>query len=416
MEESHTLSIKLSLDKLQNLLEREGYILEQVYCHRQHIIFAECRTPKYQKTFIVYIPDRYSMEIPHSSSLKRLNIIPSDSPPTPHQIKFMSDIKGPLLECDLLSVSSEILCLYLNSGNGECFYIKDENESESEDESEDSDDRDNIDLLERDAVKLLQKLNPKAKLPKAVPRKKKSEDEEKNELESIPNKKEEEGKVELFFEDENGYPVDEVKSILENPSNVEDSLNRIKEKIESKDNKEEIECDEEQEEEYSIRDNSLPPVIEEGEVTLGIVYVLIDIRTFFKTVSEYEDSIINSYNQIDDNEEDMKKKKLTKVKELCHNLISHSEKKLKEISEEEEKLKDNLLRLTVVLTQGRCLMTKVKKDPSKYGQDVVEETTRIYKETRTTIYELNMEILKLRDTSEELLSNYKSSIQELLEL
>ena len=61
-------------------------------------------------------------------------------------------------------------------------------------------------------------------------------------------------------------------------------------------------------------------------------------------------------------------------------------------------------------------MTKVKKDPSKYGQDVVEETTRIYKETRTTIYELNMEILKLRDTSEELLSNYKSSIQELLEL
>ena len=61
-------------------------------------------------------------------------------------------------------------------------------------------------------------------------------------------------------------------------------------------------------------------------------------------------------------------------------------------------------------------MTKVKKDPSKYGQDVVEETTRTYKETRTTIYELNMEILKLRDTSEELLSNYKSSIQELLEL
>ena len=285
--------------------------------------------------------------------------------------------------------------------------------------------------MERDATKLLQKVDPGAKLPKPISRKKKdevshdkehedsheSEDENSHdERENSHDESEGEGGngVELFFEDENGVPVDEVKSFLEKPSHVEDSLHRIKEKVEKKDG-EESECSGD-EEEYNIRDNSLPPEIEEGEITLGIVYVLIDIRSFFKIVSTYEDDLINFYSQIEDNEEDMKQKNLLKVKELCNNLILHSEKKLKEISEEEGKLKDHLVRLTIVLTQANCLRDKFDKNPKKYGIEIIEETNRIHQETRDTIYKLNMEILKLRDSSEELLSNYVSSIQELLEL
>ena len=447
MEEHHTLSVRLNLDKLKSLLNRHGYILEQVYCQRQSIRFVECRTPKYQKTFIIYIPERYTLTLPPSSSLKRLNITTSESPPTPYQIRFMSDMKGTLLECDLLSISSEMLCIYLNSGDAECFYITETGCSESEDETEDDEEcKDEVDTLERDTVRLLQKVDPGAKLPKAVLRKKRKKSDEdhstsSNDSSDLEEKSDEDShkessddseeksssteeenkdrKVELFFEDENGDSVDEVKSLLENPSHVEDSLHRIKEKIENKDSEKNGESETENDsenEEYTVRDNSLPPEIEEGEVSLGIVYVLIDIRQFFKVVAKYEDDLISHYNQIEDNEEELRQQKLSKVKNLCHEIITHSEKRLKDISEEEERLKIHLVRLTIVLTQSDSLKIKVENNPSKYGVNIIAETARIYQETRMTIYDLNMEILKLRDTTEDLLSNYISSMQELLQL
>ena len=73
------------------------------------------------------------------------------------------------------------------------------------------------------------------------------------------------------------------------------------------------------------------------------------------------------------------------------------------------------MRLTIVLAQSDALKIQVMRNPVKYGS-IVGEVDRIYDHTRNTIYELNMEILKLRDTSDELLSNYKSSINELIEI
>jgi hypothetical protein len=466
MSENKTCYIKLNLDKLKNLLDRHGYIIEQVYCNRDSIKFLECRTPKYQKTFIIYIPERYLMTLSSSTpSMKKINIIISKLPPSSQQITFMSDAKGPLLECDLLTISSQTMCLYLNKGEYECFYITDSELSESSDGKKHSDeDIDEIDTLERDTSLLLQKIKPGSKLPKAILRKKKdleknsitkvddnignikdlseddnikdlseddnikdlSEDDNIKDLsedENIKDLSEDENesligikdkKIELFFEEENGDSVDEIKSLIENSAHIEDSLSRIKEKIESRDSEDE-EKDSENEE-YTTRDNSLPPDIEEYEVVLGIIYILIDIRSFFKIVSTYEEELINNYNQIEDNEEEVKKIKLYKVKNLCNQLISRSELRLKEISEEEERLKIHLVRLTIVLTQSDSLKTRVTKNPTKYGSDVIKETTRIYQETRETIHELNMEILKLKDITEDLLSNYISSIQELIAL
>jgi hypothetical protein len=427
--------IKLNLDKLKNLLDRHGYIIEQVFCQKKTIRFLECRTPKYQKTFIIYIPERYLMTLPSDCPTKKLNITISKSPPSCQQISFMSDAKGPLLECDLLTISSETMCLYLNSGESGCFYIKDTESSDPEESKKDTDeDIDEIDALEKDTAVLLQKIKPGAKLPKASLRKKKKEvdseeiecSSDKEEDKKIEELRDDEGdsssedknknkkKIELFFEEENGEPIDEIKSLLENSAHMEDSLSRIKEKIDSRDSEnEEKDSDDE---ESTIRDNSIPSEIEECEVALGIIYILIDIRKFFKLVSNYEEELINSYNQIEDNEEEVRKKKLCKVKSLCNELISHSEKRLKEIFEEEERLKIHLVRLTIVLTQSDSLKTKVTSNPSKYGDDVIEETTRIYRETKETIHELNTEILKLKDTTEDLLSNYISSIQELIDL
>jgi hypothetical protein len=433
MTESNILYIKLNLDKLKNLLDRHEYIIEQVFCQKDSIRFLECRTPKFQKTFIIYIPERYLMTLPSNSIIKKLNISVSKSDVSSQQISFMVDAKGPLLECDLLTISSETMCLYLNTGESNCFYITDSENSDSENKEEVDEYVDEIDTLERDAAVLLQKIKPGAKLPKASLRKKKDEKEDSDNDSSTSSKEEENSdddtssssnlrlndekkdkKIELFFEEENGESVDEIKSLLESSAHMEDSLSRIKEKIDNTDSNDD-EKDSETEE-YTTRDNSLPSEIEEREVTLGIIYILIDIRKFFKVVSIYEEELINNYNQIEDNEEEIKKKKLCKVKNLCNELISHSEKRLKEIFEEEERLKIHLVRLTIVLTQSGSLKNKLAQNPSKYGSDVIAETIRIYKETKETIHELNLELLKLKDTTEDLLSNYISSIQELLEL
>ena len=48
----------------------------------------------------------------------------------------MSDMKGPLLECDLLSISSSSLCMYKNSGKMQCYSIKGDEEKIEEDEDE----------------------------------------------------------------------------------------------------------------------------------------------------------------------------------------------------------------------------------------------------------------------------------------
>ena len=113
---SKTRRIKLSLDKFISFLERYSYILIAVYCEEKNIQFVECRTPRQQKTFIVYLPEKYIMVVPSESlasakTLERLNISSTNALPLSQQIEFMSDMKGVLLECDLVDISRDAGCI-----------------------------------------------------------------------------------------------------------------------------------------------------------------------------------------------------------------------------------------------------------------------------------------------------------------
>ena len=299
---------------------------------------------------------------------------------------------------------------------------------------------------------MLQKVKPGAKLPKAVlkqskvnPPKTEPEDEsEEGEPESDVPKSESEGKserepedepkgdelknndgepdkfeddehVELIFEDEDGEPVDEVKNILntEDTSQAERDLKVIHAKIKHANESEEDEVPDD--EEYTTRDNALPPNLEEGEVVLGIMYVLISIGLFFKKIADYEDEVIGCYEQLDENEVESRKEKLSTIKIMCNKFISHSEERITKLSDEEQNLKLQLVRLTVILIQADALKTRVEQNPEKYGE-LLDKSDQVYNPTRNTIHELNLETLKLRDTADELLSNYQSSIEELMEI
>lgn len=449
METSRT--IRLNLEKFISLLEKHKYILVSVYCEKNTIRFVECRTPKYQKTFVVYLPKKYEMKLPTNSPLKRLNIAGGNDPPSARQSKYMTDMKGHLLECDLLSISSDVLCAFHDVGKAECFHMEENTSEEDEpEETEAPEESDEIKKLESDTTTLLQKVKPGATLPKPKVRERKEQEDvvsentdepepeddeegddeevfpeedtvdegEESTLEHIPSE-EESGVVELIFEDEDGEPYDEVKDILNSSSKAEKSISSLQEKIKKKDAEDFDEDDGDDDEvDISSGDNSLPKELEEAEVTLGIIYVMVTIATFFKKISTgaYEEEVIKCYEQLEDNEVDMRKERLASIKILCQKFTQHSEDRMSYLATEESNLKMQLLRLTVVLAQSEQLLNKVELHPEKYGPEIVSETKKIYQHTRDTIHNINTEILKLRDTADELLSNYSSSIKDLMEM
>ena len=439
-----TRIIKLSLHKFVSLLEKNGYIITSVYCEKENIRFVECKTPRFQKTFIINLPKKYGMKCPSDLGeeiYKRLFISKTDETPTSRQIEFISDIKGPLLECDVLAISSDMLCSYIKSQPAECFRIGQIVESDEDEEVEDEK-GDEITSLEKETLSVLKKVNgSQAQLPKISLKEmshsssSKNEDilavGEENEDEDIIEEEEEEDddedeedediiddedaddepqNVELEFEDENGDPIDEVKIILEESyaNDAESSLREIEEKIDEKDI------------EYGIENtissfNSLHPNIENEEIVLGVVFVLVDISFFFRNIKTYEEEVMKCYEHIHESETELRSKRLQKIKDMVKEFLSYSEQKIKNIEDEEKYLRSQLIRLSVVLAQTSSLQEKISKQPDKYG-NVIAETEKIYEKTRETVHSVNMDLLKLRDTSDELLINYSAIVQELLEL
>ena len=405
--------VKLSLSKFLDLLNRHKYTLHGVYSEGNKIRFLECRTPKQQKTFIIYLPDKYKMKLGSSTSLKRFNIIPSDDLPSSRQIKYMSDIKGPLIECDLLSVSSSLLCMYKNSGETICYLIGDE--KESKDESVEEEEIDQITVIEQKAIKTLKKIEPDIELP-IIEKRNEEENEEENEEQEEENEEEQDGQEEenedeLVFEDADGKPFDEVKHILSQDKTIEQDLENLKKKVSSEETEEDGE-----DELHIIQDNSLPPQLEDSDVSLGIIYIAINAGSFFKKIKTYEKELIGFYEQLDDNELDTRKEKLKTLSENTADFLAKAKERIDNIQNEEKELKFQLVRLTIVLTQIDAVKLKVVSNEKKYGIELTQELEKIHRKTRSTIHELNINLLKLRDSADELLSNYLSSIKELKEL
>ena len=105
--------VTLSLNKLQKLLHENSYTLVSLYCEGDATRFLEVRTPKIQKTFIIALPRKYKL-LCSESSYKRIEIYPSDERDS-RQIDYLTELKGPLIDCDLVSISSFMVCLYKNN-------------------------------------------------------------------------------------------------------------------------------------------------------------------------------------------------------------------------------------------------------------------------------------------------------------
>lgn len=444
------MSIKLSIDKFTKFLDRWGYHLSSVYCEGDRIRFVECRTPKYQKTFVVHLPEKYKIMLNGNEDIQKTTITEGESPST-QQISFMTDMKGSITECGIVSISSEVLCAYINN-DVTCYYLGDEEEESTNDADEEEEDI--IAALERQASKVLKKVDPSSfvsERPERPRRKRKSKKSRKNTDKSGDDKDEkeeeivkEEGPVaasssqtkttnkikdqnqdddeggeegeNLVFEDDNGEPYDEVKDALENPEvDIEDLHGRIQ-KIDGDDPEGETDDeDDNEDEDLNILRNNIPPELEGEDIFLGIVYVLIEIHTFFKKISTLEPEVLKCYEQIDLNEVEMRRERLLKIRGMCDTFLTASYERLEKIRGDEQDHRLQLIRLTLLFTKMEAQKIKVDANPTKYGEDGFE-VKKVYNQIQSTIYDINIEILKLRDSANELLSNYSSSIDEMINM
>ena len=119
--------INLSLKKLLGLLQKKSYVLEAVYCENNLIKFVECRSPKYQKSFFIFIPDKYSMKYVYISTIKKHHIKLADDIPSSYHLEYVSDMKGEILDCDLVVVTGMDIFLYFDNSEYKYYhFVKDD--------------------------------------------------------------------------------------------------------------------------------------------------------------------------------------------------------------------------------------------------------------------------------------------------
>ena len=399
--------IPISLSKFLSLLEKHNYTLVSTYCVGDDVYFIESRTPRLQKTFVISVPQKYKMTC-NTETHKRFQINPSREPSV-RQIDYLTEIKGPLLECDLLAISSTDICIYRNNGTTGSYTIGDVIREEEAEEEE----RDDIEEIERDVKKMTKLIEEEA-----------SDEEDELTSEDLKTMKvvnsSKTGGVELEFEDSEGAPIeDAVPDLME--KEFEEGIDEGDEDVEEED-VEEVEHQTPAEESIVAAaetpkkrsDNSLPPNIEDSGVTLGLIYYSIDLQIFYRKVAEnLETAILACYDTLDDNENTMRENKAVEIVESALKLSEKVRLDMKGCREKEMELKAQILKLSAVLNNTDVLRAKVATDPAKFS-DVKPDLDRIVSQTKTTIFEINVALLRMRDNADDMLSYYQTSLDDMI--
>jgi chromosome segregation ATPase len=154
---------------------------------------------------------------------------------------------------------------------------------------------------------------------------------------------------------------------------------------------------------------------------LGIVFIAYDLVTFLRALQSppdpikksesLEDKILALYGALDESEKEIRSNYISDIRGLCDKLVTKIDEKVKKVNDRESELKQQILRLTKVIAQ--CRILKTKTDNNKKLEDVSPDITKIYQSTQLSIYDLNIDILKLKNSLEDILSDAKAVLEML---
>jgi hypothetical protein len=388
MSERTTLSFK----KFSALLAKHSYIITSVYADSSNQVhFIETRTPKLQRSFMIHVPPKYRMVL-DSAAYKSLILTPTNVSPAQKQVDQLIEIKGNILSCDIVSITSKTVCVYLNNGKFVHYLMGNVSVSTQNEDSATEPAETDIGALIETATGILEKEDPGFSIPKLA------EDKigvDLPDTDDIIHPAAPTEPIELdFVVDPPPAPEvvlpEEVLPIEEIPRNTKTtSLNYRK-------------------------DNAIPPFLEEAAVDSGLIQVCIDVPDFYKKVdpSQFEIEVITIYDVLDDNENEARIGKLEYIVKAAEDLAAKTKKDLETFATREAMLKESVLSLSAILERSEVV--RAKRIAAGMGGAALQDLERVYTQTRSAIYDVNIELLKLKDHTNELLETTQECLEMLL--
>ena len=122
---------------------------------------------------------------------------------------------------------------------------------------------------------------------------------------------------------------------------------------------------------------------------------------------------METYTQLDENELEMRDKRMKNVTELIAIFTDHSTERMRDIRDKEKNLRSQVTRLTAILNKTDGLLKKSDNvKANRHREDLGGTCDKV----RVTINDLNVELLRQRDMADGILSDYCSNLKGLIEL
>jgi hypothetical protein len=411
-------TVTLSFLRFLEILRMNRYVIMHLYCINGNCKFAELKSPKFHKIFIIRVPDKYIIPVKNiqekdkvSNIYKHTLIKEADI----RQIEFLNLIKGPLVDVNLISISGKKI-YNLIGDKGEIFKFKSKKEKENKNKKE----KDTIKKLEKKIDKISKKIDkqPPIKLVDPPPQKDENKDDQ-----PIDD-------TDFVFEEQDGTVIEHggplYQMLVNEPTQPKGMTISLDEGIIDEDEKEEDEKEEVEEEkkEKKTRLNEKPRNMSSLNVKLGMIYVCIDVNEFFEKIETYENDLYEIYSNIDETELQARNRRIEKIEDKLTTIGLLLNQKLEYIHLEETKIKQQLTELTSVIIKCDSLQKKLtlnskdetKEKPNPLGGFIklqsykkrsnIEDLNDIYKiqnATHLKMDELNTKLLELRDTVDKIL-------------
>jgi hypothetical protein len=405
--------VTVSITKLIEFLSKHQYGIIAVYVCGDMIRFIETRTPKYQKNFIIFVPEKYKME-PNSigSRYKIINILSSQGESS-RQSDYLDTLKGSFIDCDLTSVSSKFVYIYRNDGTTEMYSIglKDTLEvAEPKIQQKETPAQKAI----KDTTEVFASLKETLEIPSIdiVDNGGGEEDDgEEDDGDDVDTTVDDGGDtIELEFEDDEGVSVEDMVEFIEPPPFRETKIRKLGETSSEEIKSTSIST---YQDTKSFGSSNFKNIIEfeDEDIILGIIYYTINLLVFYKNIKTLEDKIVSVYDTIEDNINSIREDRVSIIEELTEHLLIKLRSSHEKYIVEESELKVQLIKLSSIFEQTAGLKNKINDD-TKYS-NAKGDIERVYNQTRNTIRDLNLELLRLRDSFDELLDNTHTALQEI---
>lgn len=453
--------IALSFPKLESVIVKAEYHIERLYVEEGAIVFMLCKSPKFQKSFVVHIPSKFNLPQPKKCDLECVEITTTpaaESILSKRQISYLEDITSEGVSSIIcISNSSLTSC----SAKGLEHYVVPSEIDDEEDFSGD-DESDEVDALEKNTKKLekaINKLKSGGKIEKKSsskqkhsnetksdgkkPSNEKKSDEKKPDEKKPDEKKKSDVSKNVHNEEESEKETDEESEKVVEEETEEESEKEVETEEEEVESEKEVEgkvelifdeddddddevdddivdedIESENDDDSSVEstgetgDNSFPQDMLERDIVIGVIYILIDVSPFLKTISNFEEGLVSQYTQIDVNEFELRKARLSRIKNCFDSVYEKVGETIEKKREEEKKIKAKIVRSTILLLQIQALKDRIKDNPSKYS-DISSEIQETYDQTTKTISNMNLDVMELRDEVDEMLTNFSAVIKDL---